>query len=279
MKLSIITINFNNAEGLRKTMKSVVDQTNQEYEYIVIDGGSSDTSKEVIMQYQEHISYWCSEKDTGIYNAMNKGLSKATGEYLLFLNSGDYLHDSLVLEDMLQLLFKEDIIYGDLLFMDSAGKGEVFKYPNVLNIDYFLERSLGHPASFIRRSLFQDSLYSESFKIVSDWEFFVKKIVLEAVSYKHVERTISVFDTSGVSSQSLNLCNKEREQVLLHFFPGMLLDSLQSAAYIRKQPLYELFCELSATRRFQYRVKPFIAFLLKVNQLFSKKKERNTHFL
>lgn len=176
-------------------------------------------------------------------------------------------------------LFKEDIIYGDLLFMDSAGKGEVFKYPNVLNIDYFLERSLGHPASFIKRSLFQDSLYSESFKIVSDWEFFVKKIVLEAVSYKHVERTISVFDTSGVSSQSLNLCNKEREQVLLHFFPGMLLDSLQSAAYIRKQPLYELFCELSATRRFQYRVKPFIAFLLKVNQLFSKKKERNAHFL
>lgn len=274
MKLSIVTINFNNAEGLKKTIKSIVEQTCQKYEYIIIDGGSSDASKEIIISYQEKISYWCSEQDAGIYSAMNKGISKATGEYLLFLNSGDCLYDSTVLEDVMQSLSGESIIYGDLYFMDNADRGEVFVYPDVLSIDYFLERSLGHPASFIKKNVFQDSLYSESFKIVSDWEFFLKKIVLEAVSYKHIGRIISVFDTSGVSSQSLELCNEEREQVLQHFFPGMLLGSLRSAVYMKQQPLYQLFCELSATSRFQYRIKPVIAFLLRLNQLFSIKKKR-----
>ena len=93
MKLSIITINYNNAIGLEKTIKSLIEQSYQEYEYIVIDGASDDDSKAVILKNQSHISTWCSEKDTGVYNAMNKGILRSTGEYLLFLNSGDYLHD------------------------------------------------------------------------------------------------------------------------------------------------------------------------------------------
>ena len=86
MKLSIITINYNNAIGLKKTIESIVEQTYHEFEYIVIDGGSNDDSKKVILENQNNISDWCSEKDAGIYNAMNKGILKATGEYLLFLN-------------------------------------------------------------------------------------------------------------------------------------------------------------------------------------------------
>ena len=99
-QISIITINYNNASGLEKTIRSVVEQTYNEYEYIIIDGASSDKSKEVIQEYQRYIDFWCSEKDSGIYNAMNKGIQKASGEYLLFLNSGDVLNNSAVLADI-----------------------------------------------------------------------------------------------------------------------------------------------------------------------------------
>ena len=109
--ISIITINYNNASGLEKTIRSVVEQTYNEYEYIIIDGASLDKSKEVIQEYQRYIDFWCSEKDSGIYNAMNKGIQKASGEYLLFLNSGDVLNNSAVLADIHGFLSGEDIVY------------------------------------------------------------------------------------------------------------------------------------------------------------------------
>ena len=271
MKLSIITINYNNAIGLEKTIKSLIEQSYQEYEYIVIDGASDDDSKAVILKNQSHISTWCSEKDTGVYNAMNKGILRSTGEYLLFLNSGDYLHDSKVLEEVILTLTGEDIIYGDLLYVDNGVKREVCVYPAILDLYYFLEHSLGHPSSFIKRSLFQDSLYSENLKIVSYWEFFFKKIVLEEVSYKHIDRIITAFGVGGISSQ-IDACNEERELVLHKFFPNMLCDVLKSAMYMRKQPFYEVFNDLSKTRRFQNRIKPLIVFLLKLNRCFSRRR-------
>lgn len=154
MKLSVITINYNNAEGLAKTMDSVFRQRFSDFEYIVIDGGSTDGSKDLIVNNQDKIAYWCSEKDSGIYNAMNKGIREASGEYLLFLNSGDFLHDFAVLEDIHPFLSGEDIVYGDLLFVHGDGKEDLFVYPDVLSFEYFLERSLGHPAAFIKRALF-----------------------------------------------------------------------------------------------------------------------------
>ncbi|MDR2910496.1 MAG: glycosyltransferase [Bacteroidales bacterium] len=94
MKLSIITINLNNVAGLQKTIESVVKQTFTDYEYIVIDGGSTDGSADIIKQHANKITYWVSEPDKGIYNAMNKGIRVAKGEYCLFLNSGDWLINS-----------------------------------------------------------------------------------------------------------------------------------------------------------------------------------------
>ena len=108
-QISIITINYNNASGLEKTIRSVVEQIYNEYEYIIIDGASSDKSKEVIQEYQRYIDFWCSEKDSGIYNAMNKGIQKASGEYLLFLNSGDVLNNSAVLADIHGFLLRGSI--------------------------------------------------------------------------------------------------------------------------------------------------------------------------
>lgn len=233
MKLSVITINYNNAEGLAKTMDSVFRQRFSDFEYIVIDGGSTDGSKDLIVNNQDKIAYWCSEKDSGIYNAMNKGIREASGEYLLFLNSGDFLHDFAVLEDIHPFLSGEDIVYGDLLFVHGDGKEDLFVYPDVLSFEYFLERSLGHPAAFIKRALFGGCLYTETLKIVSDWEFFVKKIVLESCSYRHVERVISIFNMQGISSVSLSLCEEEKKYILQGIFPPMILDSLQLAACLK----------------------------------------------
>jgi len=110
-KLSIITVNLNNAEGLRKTIESVVTQTFTDFEYIIIDGGSTDGSVEIIKLYADKITYWVSEPDKGIYNGMNKGIMVAKGEYCQFLNSGDWL----VNENVLKEVFADvDIVYGDL---------------------------------------------------------------------------------------------------------------------------------------------------------------------
>ena len=108
-KLSIITVNLNNKAGLQKTIESVFSQTFTDYEYLVIDGGSEDGSKELIKKYENKFVYWVSEKDKGIFNAMNKGILKASGEYLLFLNSGDYFYDSAVLDDVFDKAASTDI--------------------------------------------------------------------------------------------------------------------------------------------------------------------------
>ena len=115
-KLSIITINYNNADGLQKTIKSVISQTFKNFEYIIIDGHSSDKSIDVIKENENYFAYWCSEKDRGIYDAQNKGIQKAKGDYLLFLNSGDCLENEKVLEKVFALTPKEDLLYGELIF-------------------------------------------------------------------------------------------------------------------------------------------------------------------
>src|SRR5476651_1326552 len=116
MKLSIITINFNNAVGLKKTIESLIKQQYREFQFIIIDGGSVDSSVDIIKEYADVIDYWVSEPDTGIYQAMNKGIREANGKYLMFLNSGDYLFENTTLQKMAPILCGEDIVYGNLMF-------------------------------------------------------------------------------------------------------------------------------------------------------------------
>jgi len=212
MKLSIITINFNNAEGLRKTIDSVVSQTFTDFEYIIIDGGSTDGSVDIIKQYAnaplscgERLGerlYWVSEPDKGIYNAMNKGILQAKGEYCLFLNSGDWLVDNEVFADFIKMNFMEDIIVGNMLM----GKDDVYilkKSPNEeeLDFDYLYNSFIPHESSFIRKKLFDSyGLYNESYRIASDWEFFFLTLILHQAVYRHFDRNIIFFDNFGISS-------------------------------------------------------------------------------
>lgn len=210
---TVITINLNNAEGLKSTIQSVIEQKNCNFEYIVIDGGSKDESVDVIKEYGDRISYWISEPDSGIYNAMNKGIKKASGDYLLFLNSGDvFVSDEVLFRCSLQS--KDfDIVYGDLILLDNKGVKTVKKYPGTLNFWYVWEQSLPHPSSFIRKDLFEKiGLYNEVDKITSDWQFFMLALFAYNCSYLHLPYSLTVFNTDGLSNNSANLSTINQEK-------------------------------------------------------------------
>ncbi|NDV46030.1 glycosyltransferase [Paludibacter sp. 221] len=223
MKLSVITINLNNDVGLKKTIDSVVSQSFKEFEYIIIDGSSTDESVNIIKQNEDNINYWLSESDSGIYNAMNKGIRQAKGEYCLFLNSGDYLIDETVLHDFVYSKYVEDIISGNVLLLKSNEK-ELIQSVETENISFevFYKSYIPHPSSFIRRELFfVYGFYNENFKIVSDWEFFFKVLIIHQATYRHFERIVAVYDFSGISSLEENQLKvrEERETVFMKHMP------------------------------------------------------------
>jgi glycosyltransferase involved in cell wall biosynthesis len=225
-KLSIITINYNNLEGLKRTVESVVNQTWQEFEYIIIDGGSTDGSAAYIESQNAHFDFWVSEPDKGIYNAMNKGIAKATGEYLLFLNSGDHLYNDNILEENRKFLVEKDLVYFDLNFVDNANS-KIGIYPEQLSFSHFINDTLPHPATFIKSSLFcKVGLYDESLKIVSDWKFFILALFKNNCSYIKVNAILSTYYLDGISSDLINreIIDKERRLVLNYNFNGYVED-------------------------------------------------------
>lgn len=216
--ISIITINFNNKDGLVKTIDSVLSQTFTEIEYIIIDGASTDGSVEVLNTYKNRVAYCVSEKDNGIYEAMNKGIAIAKGEYLLFLNSGDYLSSSNILKEIIPQLTGEDIIYGNL-YQDVCGRLVQTIYPPVITAKYFFSNSIPHPASFIRKELFTKyGYYNTKLKLVSDWEFFFLAVCKFNCSVKHIPFFVSVYNLVGLSRKSGTLPQEERKLVIdMHF--------------------------------------------------------------
>lgn len=226
-KITIITINYNNFIGLKKTMHSVLNQSDTNIEYIVIDGGSSDGSKEFIEKNKDKLTYWVSEPDNGIYNAMNKGIDKAKGKYLLFLNSGDYLCDKYVLSQVLQSLNDCDVYYGNLIEVwpnnsyQKKNKGIEDKEISILT---FITGSLSHPSSFIKRSLFEKyGYYDESLKVVSDWKFFLIALGMNNSKIKYLNIDVSYFDMTGISNSNIDLIDTERKKVLLEIIPKFIL--------------------------------------------------------
>ena len=259
MKISIITINYNNGEGLERTIQSVINQDNSlSIEHLVIDGGSIDNSREIIDKYQTHIAYQCSEKDRGIYHAMNKGIAHATGEYLLFLNSGDFLEPDSIVKVGNQLS-GEDIVYGDLYFQDLKGNRTPMLYPEKPTTEYLFEKSLGHPATFFRRNLFEKYAYNESLKIVSDWEFLFRKIVMERCRVKHIPIFISTFMTDGISCTMSELCQKERQETLYRLLSPAITEELRMLYALKKN--HEPFSLLDSHPHTRRRVLKFMKLL------------------
>ena len=257
MKLSIITITYNNAEGLRKTLASVASQTFRDFEHIIVDGGSTDGSVEIIRQYADNEAIrlkgyeairqenskadkqasspnhlitsspitWISEKDRGIYDAQNKGIRLAHGEYCYFLNAGDTFCNEHVLEltfkpltfNLSPLTFTPDILYGNEIIVDGNGQriGIARGVANPSFVDLY-NSCMKHQASFIRRELFEQyGMYDDTMRICADFDWFFRVIAFHddvTLQYKDVD--IAYFEDTGLSYHAPELCAKERQQIL-----------------------------------------------------------------
>jgi glycosyltransferase involved in cell wall biosynthesis len=268
-KLSIITINYNNLEGLKKTVESVINQTWKEFEYIVIDGGSTDGSSTYIEEQSNNFNYWISEKDLGIYNAMNKGIKASTGDYLLFLNSGDHLYDNVVLEKSNSYLNQYDLVYFDMQVIGEK-ESRIFSMSDKLRFSDLYFESLPHPATFIKKQLFNIvGFYDENLKIASDWKFFILALYKHNCSYLKVNQILSTFYLDGISS-CINYY-PERNQVLQDCFGGFVLDykELQNHRKTLKTNRYKMLYEIEKTTIGKKIVSVFFRFYI---ILFSKKK-------
>lgn len=240
MKLSIVTINYNDAEGLRKTLASVAAQTYDHVEHIIVDGGSSDNSVDVIKEYVAKVErresrvesvIWSSEKDNGVYHAMNKGIRKTTGDYIQILNSGDVLAAPDVTERMVSALNDGvAILYGNM--MKDYGNGKLVRdncggANSTESFMYFYRGTLNHDCAYIKRDLFDKyGLYNEEMKICSDWEWYVRAIVLRGVRAVYTNIDVTIFDMNGISEsggKNKELIKKERREYLEKILPPAVL--------------------------------------------------------
>jgi len=268
--LSIITVNYNNNIGLIKTLESIKKQTFSPYEHIIIDAGSKDGSNDTILKYEKettHLTYWCSEPDKGIYDGMNKGIEKASGEYIYFLNSGDCL-----VENILQKIPFDGTgyIYGDIEFIGRK-KNRIEKAPDKTDLAFLLTKSLPHQACFIYHKLFEYNKYDIHYKIVADWIHSMQCIIFNECSYKHIPYVIAEYDPNGVSSDYTESQN-ERLKWLKNNLPNPLYEAFIEFSELQQSAFRDIIPTLNKTRKFQKRAKRIIMFLYKINSILTQHK-------
>jgi len=215
MKLSIITICYNEKERITATIKSVLNQTFKDFQYIVIDGASTDGTVDIIKKYEDNIDLFITEADSGIYNAMNKGIDYCKGEYIYFLNAGDVLYKADTLEIILTYKLSGDIVYGNIAIKELSGKQWIFKMPHSLNKAFLLKKTIPHQATFTKRALFDKvGKYDEKYKIAADYKFSLQAIYKHFCRLQYISETFAIFDRSGIGF--LNSEKRENEKKLIH---------------------------------------------------------------
>lgn len=234
--LSIVTINKNNYQGLIQTFNSIKNVNSESLFHIVVDGNSNDFVESLDQLQLQYAFIYVSGNDSGIYEAMNKGIQLSSSNYLLFLNSGDCLSNSSSLSSLLLHLGNFDLVYGDIIDFGQSTPHFV-SYPDSLSFEYMLCRGLPHQATAIRKRLFDSiGVYSEKYKIISDWVFFMEALFIHNVSYKHIPIVISNFEGGGLSSISKNtaLILFEQLDYISQRFPDSLLYYYNNSPYVKK---------------------------------------------
>ena len=210
-KLTLITINYNNAAGLKKTLDSVAMQTYTDFEHIVVDGGSTDDSVRIIHEYEQSLTSnlsplashlkWISEHDTGVYNAMNKGIKMAQSEYLLFLNSGDYLINDSVLSRVFNNDCTADILCARCNVSNNGSVVWTSNPPEKITFGTLYTVGLAHQSTFIRRSLFNEiGCYDESFRYNADIAFWFQAIIENCATTQRIDVITTDYNLDGISS-------------------------------------------------------------------------------
>lgn len=233
MLISIITVTYNNIKGLESTIKSVDSQTNKNFEFIVVDGASSDGSLELIKKYDHVITRWLSEPDSGIYNAMNKGVKMATGEYCLFMNSGDLLYSSTTMEELISQNLDADFVEGRIAFGNSPGKYSNPPKKRTL-WSYIYGFNNCHQASLISRELLLRIPYDESYKIAADLKFNMEAIICNNCSYKTIDTIVCNYEVGGRSATVSH--EKEIARAYNELFPKRILEDYQMLIYHKFWP-------------------------------------------
>lgn len=207
-KISIITVSYNAASTIEATILSVIKQTYPLIEYIIIDGKSTDRTLDIIKKYNKNISFWISEKDGGIYDAMNKGLKIATGDYLLFLGADDRLFSEQTIESIISKLQEEEVYYGDC-YMTTIRKvywGKFNRYKLAIG-------NICHQSIFYPKKIYKNYIYDTSFKIYADYVYNLK--IYNKIKFNYLDETISLFNYNGISSSSKDTKFKKKEYILV----------------------------------------------------------------
>lgn len=203
LKITIVTVCYNAEKDIEQTLKSVVNQTYKNIEYIIVDGFSTDKTMDIIKKYKNHISCIVSEPDNGIYDAMNKGARIATGDYIQFLNAGDIIYNNNVFENIFGngIDSNVDVIYGDIIYHMCFG--DFYKIPAPIET-FNYTFPIAHPASFVKRIIFKNICFDTKYKIAADFAFF-KAIYGKGYHFLYIPNIpIVYFDSiSGVSSKNV----------------------------------------------------------------------------
>lgn len=223
--ISIITINYNNALGLKKTIESVVNQSYLNYEYVIIDGGSKDESVDIIKSFESKITTWISESDKGIYDALNKGINIANGKYLVFLNSGDvYLHDDVLTECVNIINHNDAAVYYGQIIVDEGSGDRVVAYPQQLTLAYQRNMVINHQACFFdAQTLKTLGAYNTKYKLAADYAYYLLASINQK-KFVAIPFPIVRYDVSGISSVRMDDYRKEMKQVWADIIPHYITE-------------------------------------------------------
>ena len=210
MKVSIITVSFNSAKTIADTIDSVLSQDFPEIEYIIVDGCSTDGTVDIIRQNENCISQWVSEKDQGMYDAMNKGIAMATGDVIGILNSDDVYMNTHVVSDLMHLMQSQntEVVFADLILVDSSNQNKVIRYydsgrfhPSKFKFGWMP----AHPTVFVKRELYQRvGKFSTTYQIAADYEMLIRMLAIEKASYAYYPKPVVRMRSGGASTSGVS---------------------------------------------------------------------------
>lgn len=243
IKISIVTVVYNNVTEIEKTILSVLNQTYPNIEYIVIDGGSTDGTLNIINKYKESISYWLSEPDNGIYDAMNKGINKASGEWINFMNSGDLFYNENSVKKIVTAIEENkngsiDVIYGDVQLRYNNNRKKIVTPKKIEHLKKGM--IFCHQSAFIRTSLQKKYFYNINFKLSADYHFFYN-LYLKKNNYFYLDAVISSIDMYGESNKNESLVIKEYSKISQRSFSTRIYYTYRRLAIFVKSLLIRIF--------------------------------------
>lgn len=246
-KLSIITINLNNLAGLQKTMESVFSQTFTDYEYIIIDGGSTDGSKEYIEHHSDKLAYWVCEPDGGIYQGMNKGILKSNGDMVCFLNSGDFYVSSSLFKELVDSLqpIHASVFFGKFIWEEPNNDEVVISDHSCIRYHWdFRERNFPHPATIYRRSAFNKvGLFDENYKILGDYDWNARALIQYRLPFYYFSIVTAHFIAEGISMNKRFAVQRQKEQDIInstYFKPTRLFFLVKKLKNIKGERFYKV---------------------------------------